>query len=45
MNKLFFGGGKAAPKASRPETKTALSLVLFEDVMPILMCSIILTVN
>lgn len=32
LDKLFFGGGKSAVKASRPETKTALSLVLFEDV-------------
>ena len=33
MGKLFFGGAKAAPKPARTEIKTALSLVLFEDVI------------
>ncbi|XP_046437052.1 uncharacterized protein LOC124188452 [Daphnia pulex] len=32
MGKMFFGGAKAAPKPARTEIKTALSLVLFEDV-------------
>jgi hypothetical protein len=30
---MFFGGAKAAPKPARTEIKTALSLVLFEDVI------------
>jgi flagellar biosynthesis GTPase FlhF len=34
MSKLF-GGAKAVAKPARPEVKTALSLVLFEDVMSI----------
>lgn len=41
MNKLFFGGSAAKPV--RSEVKSALSLVLFEDVMSLYKFLIFLT--